>query len=107
MQQESITVLHHIEIQKLMLNRTATWNDMKFQRSRIVFNANHALNIKDQAEPFAAVVASYRASPKRSRSKQSNESAVITSCTSLAQFSLAEWLENLPNLKNSKEQENT
>ena len=39
---------------------------------------------RDQANMFAAVVVCYRALPKRSRSKQSNESAVDSSCTSVA-----------------------
>ena len=41
-QKKWITILYHIKIQKLMLNRTATWNDMKSQRSRVVCNAKYA-----------------------------------------------------------------
>ena len=45
MQQESIATLCHIEIQRFMLKKAETRNDMKFQRSRIVFNAKYALKI--------------------------------------------------------------
>ena len=52
MQQESITILYHIEIQKLMLFKTVAWNDMKFSRSKIVFSATCASKIKDQSRQF-------------------------------------------------------
>ena len=39
---ESTTILYHIKMQKFILNKTATWSDMKSQRSRIVFNAKYA-----------------------------------------------------------------
>ena len=38
-QKVSNTILCHIKMQRRMWNKTVTWNDMKFQRSRIVFNA--------------------------------------------------------------------
>ena len=47
LQQHSMTTLYHIESQKLMLRKTATWNDMKYQRSKIVFNAQYATTISD------------------------------------------------------------
>ena len=49
MQNKSITIVYHIEIEKSMLRKTVSWNDTKFQRSKIVFNAKYALNLKDQA----------------------------------------------------------
>ena len=49
MQKKWITTLQHIEIQKSMPNKTVTWNDLKLQRSKIVFSATHASSIKDQA----------------------------------------------------------
>ena len=62
MQDESIAILYHIQIQKkLMLNKTVIWNDMEFQRSKIVFNAKYASNIKDQARHFVLMVECYRA----------------------------------------------
>ena len=80
----SNTILCHIMIRRFMLNRTATWNDMKFQRSKIVCNAKGAQDTLDQAKHFAAVVACYKASPTRSRSRQRNESTNNTPCTYLA-----------------------
>ena len=35
-----------------MLNKTVTWNDIQFQRSKMVFNATYFSNIKDQARHF-------------------------------------------------------
>ena len=52
MQNELNTYLSHTRIQKLMLKKTATWNDMKFQRSRIVCNAECASDTKDQRDFF-------------------------------------------------------
>ena len=83
---------------------------MKFERSRIVCNAKDAQESKDQAKHVAAVVVFFRASPTRTRSTQSNESAVDTSCTSLA-FMIEHWktpkevhaMEILKNHKNSKD----
>ena len=72
---KSNTTLCHIRIRRCMLNRTATWNDMKFQKSSIVCNAKNAQDTRDQTR---------KALPKRPRSKQSNASAVDTSCTSLS-----------------------
>ena len=46
----------HIKIQRFMLNKTATWNDMKFQGSTIVCDATNAQDTKDQAKHFAVVV---------------------------------------------------
>ena len=55
-----------------------------------------AYNARDQAKHFAAVVVCCRALPKRSRSRQSNKSAVDTSCTSMAykiqQEEIPKWL---------------
>ena len=68
-QQKSTITLYHIEMQKFLLKKTATCNDMKFQRSRIVCNA---LDTRDQAKHVVAVVVCCRASPKRSRNRQSN-----------------------------------
>ena len=81
---ESLTILNHLEIQNLMLNRAATWNDMKFQRSKIVLNAQYAFNTKDQAKHVVLVEACYMALPRRSRSRHRNEPTVDSSCTSLA-----------------------
>ena len=39
MKRQSNTTFCHINIQNCMLNKTVSWNDMKFQRSKIVFNA--------------------------------------------------------------------
>ena len=39
---KSVAVLYHIKIQQLTLDKTATWNDTKSQRSKIVFNAQDA-----------------------------------------------------------------
>ena len=75
--------MYDIKIQKIMLNKTATWNDMKLQRSKMVFNATYAENIIDQAKHFVLVVVCYKALPRRSRSRQNNESTVASSCTSL------------------------
>ena len=66
-----------------MLNKTVTSNDVKFQRSRIVRNAKNVYDARIHAKRVAAVVVCCRASPPRSRSRQSNESAVDSSCTSL------------------------
>ena len=54
-QQESNTTLCRMKIQWFMQNKTATWHDMKFQRSRIVFNAHKANDNKVQAKHFAVV----------------------------------------------------
>ena len=58
---KSNTTLCRIKILRFMLNKTATWNDMKFQRSKIVCNAKKDQDIRDQAKPFAAVVVRYKA----------------------------------------------
>ena len=70
--------------------QTATWNDVKFQRSRIVCDTKDAQDTRDQAKHFAAVVVCCKTSPKSSRSKQSNESTVDPSRTSLA-FMTKHW----------------
>ena len=49
-----------------------------------------AYNARDQAKHFAAVVVCCRALPKSSRSRQRSESAVDTSCTSMAYMILQE-----------------
>ena len=85
-QNTSSTILCHIVFQRFMQNKTAIWNDMKFQRSRIVCNAKDAKDTRDQAKHIAAVVVCCRASPNRSRSRQSNESAVDSSRTSLSRM---------------------
>ena len=72
-----------IKIQRFMLNKMATWNDMKFQRSTIVCNAKNASDTRDQAKPFAFVVVCYMALLKRLRSRQSN-----TCCRKRAQGGL-------------------
>ena len=77
---------------EFMLNKTASWNDMKSQRSRIVCNAE---DTRDPAKHFAAVVVCCGASPTRSRSKQSNESAVVEDYTKKE----ADAMENLKNHK--------
>ena len=67
--EKPITALYQIEIQKLMLHKIVTWNDMKFfQRSTIVFNAKYASNFKNQARRVVLVVANQKASPMKSRS---------------------------------------
>ena len=97
MQNKSITTLYHVESQKIMLCKTVTWNDMKFQRSQIVFNDKSASYIKDQARHVVLVVACYKAQPRGSKSRQSNESTVDSSCTSLESTKLA--LKNTPQRK--------
>ena len=51
--------------------------------TEIVFDATCASNIKDQAKQFVLVEACYKALPRVSKSRQSNESTVDSSCTSL------------------------
>ena len=69
--------------QKLMVIKTASVNDMKCQRSLIVFNAKYALHTTDQANHFVLLVVCYKAFLRRTRSRQSNESTVGSSCRSL------------------------
>ena len=48
----SNTIQCHIMIQRFMLSETAIWNDMEFQRSRIVCDAECALDTRDQGDTF-------------------------------------------------------
>ena len=69
MQQGPITILYHIEIQ--------THAEQKRQfgtTSKVVFNAKHALTMKDPAKNFVFVEDCYKALPRWSRRRQSNES---------------------------------
>ena len=50
---------------EIMLCNTVTWDDMKFERSKIVFNARDASNIKHLAKYFVLVVACCKALPRR------------------------------------------
>ena len=50
-QKRSHTILCHNKMQRFMRN-TANWNDMKFQRRGIVFNAKHASDTNDQSKHF-------------------------------------------------------
>ena len=82
-QHTSVSTLCCIMFQKFMLYKTVTWNDIKFQRSKIVFDAKYGSNIKDQVRHFALVEACYKALPRRARSRQSNEPTVDSPCTYL------------------------
>ena len=88
MQQASVTILYHIEILEIQESHAHVNGnldrDSEIQRSKIVFNAQYDFNIKDQAKHFVRVEACYKAFPRRSSSRQSNDSAVDSSCTSMA-----------------------
>ena len=79
-----------------------------------MFNAKDASNIKDQATHFALAEACYKALPRRSRSRQSNESTVDSSCTSM-EFTIkrarmlngVDVMETLKNHKHLRTQEIT
>ena len=90
MQQESITILYHTEIQKFMLwtkgQQGTTWS---CQRSKIVFSPKYASKIHRPGETFRICEACYKAIPRRSRSRQSNESTVESSCASFEHHMLA------------------
>ena len=58
-------------------------------RSSTVCNAEHDSDTRHQAKHIAAVVVCGRASPTRSESRQSNESAFDSSCMSLEFHDLA------------------
>ena len=70
MQQESINIFFSIEIQKFLLQQTATWNDMKVLRSKIVFNAKFSSNVKDQAKHF---VTRLKNNPRKAQQKKDPE----------------------------------
>ena len=69
-QRQSNTILCQSMIQNFMLYKTAIWNDMRFQRSRIVCNAK---DTRDQAKHLVFVVVCCRASPKRPKKKQAEQ----------------------------------
>ena len=65
-----------------MLNKTATWNDMKFLRSKSVLTATYAsMNAQHQANHVVLVAVCFKALPtERSRIRESNESAGVCVC---------------------------
>ena len=78
----------------------------------VVFIAMHASNIEDQARHVVLVEAFCEALPQKSRSKQSNDSTVDSTCTSL-EFTNKHWrkfkrvvvMETLQTHINSRKQE--
>ena len=70
---ESVIILYHTKIQKFMQNNTATWNDMKSQRSKIVFNAKYAQDTKDQAKHVVLVVVCFKASVGQESGRATNQ----------------------------------
>ena len=102
MQHKSIATFLTSRFRNSCSTETVTWNEMKFQR-KIVIDYKYASNIKDQSTHFALVEASYKALPWRLRSRQSNETTVEPSCTSLdVTFDVVETLQNHKNTHESK-----
>ena len=99
----STTIFCHTLTQRFMLNKTATWNDMKFQRSKVVFNAQYGPKMTDQTRHVVLVVACCEALPRRSRSRQSNESAVLECINYLKRIrKRVDVMDTLQNQKNSR-----
>ena len=84
MQKKWIIIPRPIDIrQKNMLCITVTWNDLKFLRSQVVFDARYASDITDEAKLLYCWKHCNNAVQQKSRCRQNNGSTVDSSCTSL------------------------